>query len=91
VQERRRRGDPGVQAAGAIESPGRPELVIDDAVHVAVVLAEVACRVLHSTTVGVPNVGETAAYYREFGLSPSEDGWFSTRDADRQLRIVHAP
>jgi hypothetical protein len=23
--------------------------------------------------------------------SPAADGWFSTRDAGRQLRIVHAP
>jgi catechol 2,3-dioxygenase-like lactoylglutathione lyase family enzyme len=46
---------------------------------------------LTAITMGVPNVEETAAYYREFGLSPVEDGWFSTRDAGRQLRIVHAP
>jgi catechol 2,3-dioxygenase-like lactoylglutathione lyase family enzyme len=46
---------------------------------------------LTSVTMGVPNVGETAAYYQEFGLSPAEDGWFATRDAGRQLRIVHAP
>jgi hypothetical protein len=46
---------------------------------------------LTSITMGVPNVEETAGYYREFGLSPAPDGWFSTRDAGRQLRIVHAP
>jgi catechol 2,3-dioxygenase-like lactoylglutathione lyase family enzyme len=46
---------------------------------------------LTSVTMGVPNVEETSAYYREFGLSAAEDGWFSTRDAGRQLRIVHAP
>jgi catechol 2,3-dioxygenase-like lactoylglutathione lyase family enzyme len=46
---------------------------------------------LTSITMGVPNVDETAAYYREFGLSPADDGWFATRDAGRQLRIVHAP
>ena len=44
-----------------------------------------------SITMGVPNVEETAAYYREFGLSPAEDGWFSTRDAGRPLRTVHVP
>ena len=46
---------------------------------------------LLSVTMGVPNVDETAAYYAEFGLAPEEDGWFSTLDAGRQLRIVHAP
>ena len=44
---------------------------------------------LTSITMGVPN--DTAAYYAEFGLSPDGDGWFTTRDAGRQLRIVHAP
>src|ERR1700721_693615 len=46
---------------------------------------------LLSVTMGVRNVEETAAYYADFGLAPEEDGWFSTRDAGRQLRIVHAP
>src|SRR3984885_1331820 len=46
---------------------------------------------LLSVTMGVPNVDETAAYYADFGLTPEEDGWFSTRDAGRQLRIVRAP
>jgi len=40
---------------------------------------------LLSVTIGVPNVGETAAYYADFGLTPSDDGWFSTADAGRQL------
>jgi hypothetical protein len=46
---------------------------------------------LRSVTIGVPNVEETAAYYAEFGLAPEADGWFSTRDAGRQLRLVPAP
>jgi catechol 2,3-dioxygenase-like lactoylglutathione lyase family enzyme len=46
---------------------------------------------LTSVTIGVPNVEETAAYYAEFGLSPQGEGWFSTRDGGRQLRIVHSP
>ncbi|MBS2534992.1 VOC family protein [Catenulispora sp. NF23] len=46
---------------------------------------------LLSVTMGVPNVEETAAYYADFGLSPEVDNWFSTTDAGRQLRIVHAP
>src|SRR5205085_10678621 len=29
--------------------------------------------------------------YAEFGLTPQHDGWFSTPDAGRQLRIVHSP
>jgi len=46
---------------------------------------------LTSVTIGVPNVAETAAYYTEFGLTPQDDGWFSTRDGGRQLRLVHSP
>src|SRR5260370_41763094 len=44
-----------------------------------------------SVTIGVANVAESAAYYTELGLSPQDDGWFSTRDGGRQLRIVHSP
>jgi catechol 2,3-dioxygenase-like lactoylglutathione lyase family enzyme len=46
---------------------------------------------LTSVTIGVPNVAETAAYYTEFGLLPQRDGWFSTRDGGRQLRLVSTP
>src|SRR5260370_36778323 len=46
---------------------------------------------LTTVTIGVPNADETAAYYTEFGLTPQHDGWFSTRDGGRQLRIVHSP
>jgi catechol 2,3-dioxygenase-like lactoylglutathione lyase family enzyme len=46
---------------------------------------------LRSITIGVPNVGDTADYYAEFGLCPDGDGWLSTSDGGRQLRIVHAP
>jgi catechol 2,3-dioxygenase-like lactoylglutathione lyase family enzyme len=40
---------------------------------------------------GVPNVTETADYYTDFGLSQGSDGWFSTADGGRQLRIAYAP
>ncbi|SFK36849.1 VOC family protein [Geodermatophilus ruber] len=46
---------------------------------------------LTSVTIGVPNVEDTVAYYTEFGLTPQADGWFTTRDGGRQLRIVQAP
>ena len=46
---------------------------------------------LLSVTIGVPNVAETGAYYTDFGLEPSADGWFSTTDAGRQLRLEYAP
>ena len=39
----------------------------------------------------MPNPGETGAYYADFGLAPEGDGWYSTADAGRQLRIVPAP
>ena len=43
-------------------------------------LRHIACR-----------TSQTAAYYAEFGLTPDADGWFSTVDAGRQLRILPAP
>ena len=46
---------------------------------------------LLSVTMGVPNVAQTAAYYADFGLTPEAGGWFSTRDAGRQLQILPAP
>ena len=46
---------------------------------------------LTSVTIGVPDVAETSAYYSEFGLSRQDDGWFATRDAGRQLKIIWAP
>ena len=46
---------------------------------------------LTAITMGVPNVAETAAYYAEFGLRAEGDGWLSTRDGGRQLRVVPAP
>ena len=45
---------------------------------------------LTSVTMGVPNVAETTGYYTEFGLAPVGDGWFTTRDGGRQLRVVPA-
>ena len=46
---------------------------------------------LTSVTMGVPNVAETRDYYTDFGLRPDTDGWFTTQDGGRQLRIVSAP
>jgi hypothetical protein len=46
---------------------------------------------LNSLVIGVPNVEETAAYYRDFGLARDHGGWFATRDGGRQLKILHAP
>lgn len=50
-----------------------------------------ALHSLAAVTIGVPNVDETQSYYHDFGLEPGLDGWFSTLDAGRQLRIVFAP
>ena len=50
-----------------------------------------ALHQLTSFTLGVPNLAETAAYYREFGLADEGDGWLATRDGGRQLRLVPAP
>ncbi|MFJ5775632.1 VOC family protein [Streptomyces sp. NPDC093094] len=59
---------------------------------------------LHRLTqivMGVPNVEQTAAYYTDFGLTPSDDSpgaavqgpaaAFTTVDGGEQLRIVHSP
>ncbi|MFI5682926.1 VOC family protein [Streptomyces sp. NPDC051636] len=46
---------------------------------------------LSSVVMGVPNTAQTTSYYTDFGLTPESDGWFSTRDGGRQLRVVHAP
>ncbi len=44
-----------------------------------------------SVTVGVPNLAETSAYYADFGLTPTRDGWFATVDGGEQLRLVQTP
>lgn len=46
---------------------------------------------LSHVVIGVPNVADTEAYYRDFGLAHGDDGAFSTRDGGRQLRLVHRP
>jgi catechol 2,3-dioxygenase-like lactoylglutathione lyase family enzyme len=46
---------------------------------------------MNSITIGVPNVDETIAYYREFGLEPTEGGRLATRDGGEQLGIAYAP
>jgi len=48
---------------------------------------------LTSITVGVPNVAETAAYYTDFGLTPTGPTGlrFATQDGGEQLELVAAP
>ena len=46
---------------------------------------------LAAITIGVPDVAATIAYYTEFGLTPDSDGWLSTVDGGRQLRVLPAP
>jgi catechol 2,3-dioxygenase-like lactoylglutathione lyase family enzyme len=45
---------------------------------------------LNSVTIGVPNVAETIAYYREFGLRETGAGRFATTDGGEQLVVQHA-
>lgn len=45
---------------------------------------------IQSVTLGVPDVATATDYYEDFGLTPSGDGWFSTRDGGNQLRLVHS-
>jgi len=46
---------------------------------------------LSSITVGVPNLAQTHSYYTDFGLTPEADGWLSTQDGGRQLRLTETP
>jgi hypothetical protein len=50
-----------------------------------------ALHQLTSVTIGVPNVGQTAGYYADFGLTDLGDGTFATIDGGPQLRIAQAP
>jgi catechol 2,3-dioxygenase-like lactoylglutathione lyase family enzyme len=43
---------------------------------------------LSSVTIGVPNVAQTSAYYRDFGLTAVGRGRFATQDGGEQLRLV---
>jgi catechol 2,3-dioxygenase-like lactoylglutathione lyase family enzyme len=45
---------------------------------------------LASITIGVPDVQEVSAYYRDFGLEQGAAGGFATTDGGEQLRIEHA-
>ena len=46
---------------------------------------------MNSVTIGVPNVAETAEFYRDFNLTETAPGVFATADGGDQLRLVHAP
>jgi len=51
----------------------------------------VALHRLTSITIGVPDVAGTAAYYEEFGLTPTGEGRYATVDGGEQLRLVPSP
>src|SRR4051794_26818236 len=53
--------------------------------------SNMALHGLASVTIGVPNLASTTAYYIEFGLAPHDDGWLSTTDGGKQLRLVESP
>ena len=46
---------------------------------------------LGHAVVGVPDVGASGAFYRDFGLIEDEPGTFSTVDGGRQLYLVERP
>ena len=46
---------------------------------------------LTSITIGVPDVARTAAYYEEFGLTPTGEGRYATVDGGEQLQLVPSP
>src|SRR2546426_9791447 len=43
---------------------------------------------LTSITIGVPDVAATAAYYEDFGLTPTRGSRFATVDGGEQLALV---
>jgi catechol 2,3-dioxygenase-like lactoylglutathione lyase family enzyme len=43
---------------------------------------------LASVTIGVPDVPATTEYYTAFGLTGEHDGWLSTSEGGKQLRLV---
>jgi catechol 2,3-dioxygenase-like lactoylglutathione lyase family enzyme len=46
---------------------------------------------LNQVIIGVPDVARTSEFYRDFNLSESAPGVFSTADGGEQLRLVHSP
>lgn len=46
---------------------------------------------LQSVTIGVPDVGKTAEFYRDFNLTETSPGHFATADGGEQLRLVQTP
>ncbi len=50
-----------------------------------------ALHQLTSVTIGVPDIGPTADYYADFGLTDLGDGTFATIDGGPQLRLTRAP
>jgi catechol-2,3-dioxygenase len=46
---------------------------------------------MNSVTIGVPNVEQTAEFYRDFNLTETSPGVFASVDGGDQLRLVHAP
>lgn len=45
---------------------------------------------LDSITIGVPDVAAASVFYEDFGLDPGSDGWFSSSEGGKQLRLVSA-
>ena len=45
---------------------------------------------MNSVTIGVPNVDDTRAFYRDFNLTETQPGTFASADGGDQLRIVQA-
>jgi catechol-2,3-dioxygenase len=46
---------------------------------------------LNGVVIGVPNVEETAAFYRDFNLTETTRGHFETADGGEQLHLVQTP
>src|SRR5438128_81932 len=46
---------------------------------------------MNSVTIGVPNVDETRAFYRDFNLTETDPGTFASADGGEQLRVDYAP
>ncbi|HEY8172970.1 MAG TPA: VOC family protein [Dehalococcoidia bacterium] len=46
---------------------------------------------MNSVTIGVPNVEQTAEFYRDFNLTETAPGVFASADGGDQMQLVHTP
>src|SRR5690349_14252494 len=53
--------------------------------------SRMALHRMNSVTIGVPNVDDVRAFYRDFNLTETSPGVFASADGGEQLRVVSSP